>query len=134
MAGNEDDRKRAIQPDQLALKIKAARRRSKKPNVKNQTGWNARALPTKKFTGGRKGFDRQIHGTTKIGETVPNLGVVINDKYQGFHFTHCRAAGSSTLKTAPYGELDAAEILPPWDSAIDRQIDRPIPVPSAFVE
>jgi len=134
MAGNENDRQRVIHPDHFTLKIKAARRRSGEPNVKNQTGRDAWAIPAEKFARGGKGFDRQIHGTAKIGETVPYLGVVINDKYQGIRFTHCRATGSSTLNTAPYGELDAAKILPPWASAIDRQIERPIPVPSAFVE
>src|SRR5579862_2284991 len=41
--------------------------------------------------------------------------------------------GSVKENTAPWGELGVARSRPPWPSISDRLIDKPIPIPFAFV-
>lgn len=41
--------------------------------------------------------------------------------------------GNVKRNTAPYGSFGVAQICPPYDSTIERLIERPIPMPSALV-
>ena len=44
-----------------------------------------------------------------------------------------RVTGSMTENVAPRSGLFAANILPPWRSMMERQIERPIPSPSGLL-
>jgi hypothetical protein len=43
------------------------------------------------------------------------------------------ASGTLKLKMLPRGEWFEAEIDPPWASTMERQIDKPMPMPPALV-
>src|SRR5262249_29659986 len=43
------------------------------------------------------------------------------------------SAGKVNRKIVPWGRPGVAHNLPPWDSIIERQIERPIPMPSTLV-
>ncbi|HEY0800765.1 MAG TPA: hypothetical protein VGD54_07975, partial [Steroidobacteraceae bacterium] len=44
-----------------------------------------------------------------------------------------RSDGSVIWNTAPKGSRGDAQIRPPWAAMIDREIAKPIPIPSDFV-
>ena len=46
---------------------------------------------------------------------------------------HSRVTGSVIENFAPRSGLFAADILPPWRSMMERQIERPIPSPSGLL-
>ena len=48
-----------------------------------------------------------------------------------YHFSS--ALGSVNRNAAPQGALASAQSRPPWASMMERQIDKPIPVPLVFV-
>jgi len=60
---------------------------------------------------------------------VPFVRVV--DCY--FRHAYARATGSVTENVAPRSGLLAADIVPPWRSMMERQIDRPNPSPSGLL-
>ena len=49
------------------------------------------------------------------------------------HESASSGTGSENRKTAPWGAFGLAHSRPPWASTIDRLIDKPMPMPSAFV-
>jgi hypothetical protein len=69
--------------------------------------------------------------------TAADLARAVHDNLRPFAFSwgqhYVLPRGKMTWKTDPCGIALAAVMRPPCDSTIDRQIDSPIPIPSAFV-
>jgi hypothetical protein len=71
--------------------------------------------------------DNPAHGSSLLRRKRPALPQVPRGR------THSPAAGSVIENVAPRSELFAADIVPPWRSMMERQIERPIPSPSGLL-
>jgi hypothetical protein len=74
-----------------ALEIQSTRRRTGKPHIEHKAGRKISLLPARKFVDRGESFSREVNRSTKVIETSPDLGVVINDEHHRVSVTHDQA-------------------------------------------
>src|SRR5262249_5407289 len=134
MPRNEDDGQRHVRRSQLLLEVEAALARQS--NIHHQAAGTRRPWPVEELLRGIEQLDLQADGTQEVVQRSAYGGMIVDDKDDGRGFAHwsfLRAGGSVNRNTAPCGELGEAQSRPPCASTMERQIDRPIPIPSVFV-
>ena len=76
--------------------------------------------------------DYQHHTVAVHRRLLPSERPACARKCRAGHL-HSRVTGSVIENFAPRSGLFAADILPPWRSMMERQIERPIPSPSGLL-
>ena len=88
------------------------------------------------FGGRSERDDIQMRGAEEIVQCFAHAEVIIDDKHDVILRTHGESLaeiGSVKLNVVPRGLLFVAQSRPLWASTIQRQIARPIPMPSSLV-
>src|SRR2546426_271675 len=116
--------------DQFALEIHPTQ--PWHAHIKHEASWSLRSRVLQKFSGGSKSLDLESGRANKTLGGTTNRQIVINDKHDGLGLSHDEAwlaPGRLTRKLAPAPWFDSAHKRPPWASMIEREIDKPIPMP-----
>src|SRR6185295_6793818 len=101
-------------------------------HIKHQASDRRGDFLQQKFLGGRERFNT-VPSQLEQAFKSPTDGMIIVHHKHRWSFTNHRLpfpkTGRTTLNVTPFSALFATEILPPWTSTIERQMDRPIPRP-----
>src|SRR5207342_264573 len=140
--GDEDDRYLDIRLGELGLKIESAA--LWQPDVEHETTGDVRQLGLQQLRSRPEQLDAQTHRAQQAAQGFAQRWIVVDDNDHGLLRGRCiawwRAAvhdaatnGTVNWKVAPAPSLQDAHSRPPCPSTIERQIDRPMPIPSALV-
>ena len=127
---------------ELGLKIEPAALRQ--PDVEHKTARHIGQLGLQQLRSRPEQLDAQTHRAQQAAQRFAQRRIVVDDNDHGLLRGRCiarwRAAvhdaatnGTVNWKVTPAPSLQEAHSRPPCPSTIERQIERPIPIPSALV-
>ena len=140
--GDEDDRYVDIRLGELGLKVEPAALRQ--PDIEHKTARHIGQLGLQQLRSRPEQLDAQTHRAQQAAQRFAQRRIVVDDNDHGLLRGRCiarwRAAvhdaatnGTVNWKVTPAPSLQEAHSRPPCPSTIERQIERPIPIPSALV-
>src|SRR5262249_13256492 len=130
MPRHEDDRDADIRLLELGLEIQSAY--AGQPDIEHQAARPLGSLVLKEFGGGSEKLDLQVDRAEQAVQRLAYRGIVVDDEDPA-HAVFSAWDGRAMRKVAPGPSLDVAHIRPPCASTIERQIERPMPMPPSRV-
>src|SRR6202051_2695491 len=129
---DKNDRSVNVGIGQMPLEIEATD--PGQPDVEHQTARHIRVGALQELLCRSEQLYLQSNRTDAALDSAPNRRIIVDHKNNGRRFCHegfQSSAGRVNSKSAP-PDTATAHKRPPWDSTMERLIDRPIPMPSGL--
>src|SRR5690606_38063638 len=133
MTGEEDDGRRALVPGEVRLQFETAGARH--AHVQQQAARTGRVIAPEKGIPVLAGHHLEAGAREQHAERIAHGRVVVHHVHERDRAVHAGLpqSGSVKLNTAPRPSLGAAHMVPPCERTMEREMDRPWPMPSRFV-
>ena len=136
MTRHEDDGNIVAKVSELVLEVEPADAR--KPNIEDKAASGRNFGRTvKEFGGGAEQLYTHTNRPEKIGQRFSQMCIIVNDKDKWravfVHYPVPCFKGMVNSNVVPDPGSELALMLPPCAFTIERQIDKPMPIPSGFV-